>query len=155
MIIQKTILTSLFIGISFLLSGCSIVTNALGAQGPKFNEFKQAKKEHGMLYIYRPSAVYGSPLTWDIHIEDSKSSEFIAGTLLNGGYISIELPVGETQVWSKIDGVSIVGIDIQEGKVSCVKSGMISAEATTRVPELETVNITQCKSEIIKTNLVQ
>lgn len=155
MITSRTILAILFIGITFLFSGCSMVTNALGAQGPKFNDFKQAKQNHGMLYIYRPSAVYGSPLTWDIHIEDSKSSEFIAGTLLNGGYISVELPVGETQIWSKIDGISIISVDIQEGEVSCVKSGMISADVTTRVPELETVNITQCKSEIIKTNSVK
>ena len=155
MSISKVTVVNLSIGIILLFSGCSTISAPFSAKGEQFAGFKKPEENRGMVYIYRPNKFAGGAVSYDIHVGTSKTPDFLAGTLLNGGYIEIDLPIGETEIWAKVDDNSIIAFDIKNGKTYCIKSALIMADITTRSPDLEIVNMSQCKSEILETKLVQ
>lgn len=157
MIPFKILAASLSIGGILLFSGCSVISAVSGAKGQEFVEFKKPQENHGVVYVYRPRIFVGGGITYDVHVSNETTSDIIVGELLNAGYFEIDLPIGVTDIWAKVDAVDSVTLDIKNGKIYCVKSipatieWTLLAGPTTRSPNFETVDLTTCKSEIITT----
>ena len=155
MTLLKIMAVSLAISTMLLFSGCSAILEPYSAQGKEFSKFKEPHENHGMVYIYRPSKLIGFPVSYDINVINPKVDDFVAGKLLNAGYIEIELPVGPTEIWAKIDANDFVNFNIKNGKTYCVKGGFAQVGLAARSPDFEVVNISQCRSEIIKTRQIK
>ena len=104
-------------GVGLFLSGC-------GASGQQFNGFSTPKENHGLVYVYRPSALFGSGVYYDIHVTNTSKSDFIAGEIVNGSYLPLDLPLGESEIWAQTESKSSVVLDVKEGESYCIKGGV-------------------------------
>jgi len=127
----------------FLFTGC-------GAKGQQFTEFAKPKPNQGLVYVYRPSSFVGSGVYYDIHVTNETTSDFIAGELVNGSYLEIDVPIGESEIWGKTEAKSSVTVDIGEGDIQCVKGGVGIGFIVGR-PNLQIVDMDTCKTEIVNT----
>lgn len=132
------------ISVSVLLfTGC-------GAKGQQFTEFAKPKPNQGLVYVYRPKSLVGGGVYYDIHVTNETTPDFIAGELVNGSYIEIDVPTGESEIWGKAEAKSSVTVDIDEGDIQCVKGGVGIGFIVGR-PNLQIVDMETCKAEIIET----
>lgn len=134
-----------FVIISFL-SGCGAMT------GRQFTEFKAPKPEQGLVYVYRPSGIMGVGVSYPIHVTNSSTPGYIAGNLVNGGYVTTYVPVGENEIWAKTESKSSITLDVKEGETYCVR-GSVGIGFVVGRPNLEIVDMATCKAEIINTKL--
>jgi len=144
---SKTTLVGLIVstGAVLFLSGC-------GASGQQFSQFATPKQDRGLVYVYRPSSFVGGGVYYDIHVTNPSNSDFIAGELVNGSYVQIDIPSGESEIWGKTESKSSVTLDIKKGETYCVKGGVGIGFIVGR-PNLEVVDMAICKTEIVETKL--
>lgn len=124
----------------FIFTGC-------GAKGQVFKEFEKPKKNAGIAYIYRPSSILGAAVYYDIHVTNKTTSNQNAGRLSNGGYVKVDLPVGENEIWGKTEVKSSVTLDIKDGTISCIKGG-VGIGFIIGHPHLSIVDMATCSEEI-------
>jgi len=127
----------------FIFTGC-------GAKGQVFREFEKPKENKGIAYIYRPSGFVGSAVYYDIHVTNETTPDQIAGRLSNGGYVKVDLPIGENEIWGETESKSSVTLDIKDGDISCIK-GSVGIGFFLGRPHLSIVDMDTCKTEIIGT----
>ena len=146
---SKTTLVGLMVaaGAVLFLSGC-------GASGAQFSQFATPKQDQGLVYVYRPKAFGGSGVYYDIHVTNPSTPDLIAGELVNGSYVQIDVPSGESEVWGKTESKSSVTLDIKKGETYCVKGGVGIGFLLGR-PNLEIVDMDTCKKEIVETKLTK
>ncbi len=92
----------------------------------------------------------GGGVYYDIHVTNETTPDFIAGELVNGSYIEIDVPTGESEIWGKAEAKSSVTVDIDEGDIQCVKGGVGIGFIVGR-PNLQIVDMETCKAEITET----
>ena len=110
---RKTIGMSLLsIGLMIAISGCS-------ATGSKFVKPKAPTKNKGMLYVYRPSSLFGAGMYYDVRVDGK-----VIGTVRNGGYIAKELSLGKKTLSAKTEAVTSIPIIIRKNQTTCVKAGI-------------------------------
>jgi hypothetical protein len=143
MSVVKVMTACLSISAILLFSGCS-------AKGQQFVEFKKPQENRGMVYVYRPSSFVGSGVHYDIHATNPTTPDFIAGELVNGGYVEMDLPSGESEIWGKTEAKASVTLDVKNGEIYCVKGGVGIGFLVGR-PNLEIVDMAKCKVEIVET----
>lgn len=139
----KMIMMGLPISALLLFSGC-------GAKGPQFTEFAKPQDNRGMVYIYRPTSFMGAGVYYDMHATNTTMPDFTAGTLRNGGYVQMDLPIGESEIWGKTEAKSSVTLDIKNGETYCIRGGVGVGFFVGR-PHLEIVDMATCKGEIVET----
>lgn len=141
------------IGVSIVsilfLNGCS------SAKGPQFTEYKKPQENHGMLYVYRSSILKGSAIDYNIYIKNNTMKNYLAGELVNGSYLEVDLPIGESKILMitqrLVERTKALQIDIKNGEVLCVKGGEDEEGFTPGTTILKIVDMAKCKSEIVKT----
>jgi hypothetical protein len=94
-----------------LLSGC--------CQTHKYKPVVGIPVNKGVIYIYRPSNIFGSALTFDVY---SGQNAIVA--LKNDTYYPYIVDPGETVLWSKNSSTSTVTVDVKEGEEIYVKCGI-------------------------------
>ena len=146
---SKTTLVGLMVSIGsvLFLSGC-------GASGQQFSQFATPKQDRGLVYVYRPSSMLGGGVYYDIHVTNSSNTDFIAGELVNGSYVQIDIPSGESEIWGKTESKSSITLDVKKGETYCVKGGVGIGFLVGR-PNLEIVDMATCKTEIVETKLTK
>ena len=146
---SKTTLVGLMVSIGsvLFLSGC-------GASGQQFSQFATPKQDRGLVYVYRPSSMLGGGVYYDIHVTNSSNTDFIAGELVNGSYVQIDIPSGESEIWGKTESKSSITLDVKKGETYCVKGGAGIGFLVGR-PNLEIVDMATCKTEIVETKLTK
>lgn len=137
-----------------LLSTSVLLFTGCGAKGQQFTEFAKPKSNQGLVYVYRPSSFVGGGVYYDIHVTNETTPDFIAGELVNGSYIEIDVPVGESEIWGKTEAKSSVTVDVNEGDIQCVKGGVGIGFIVGR-PHLEIVDMATCEKEIVGTKKPQ
>ena len=144
---SKTTLAGLIVSVGavLFLSGC-------GASGQQFSQFATPKQDRGLVYVYRPSSFVGGGVYYDIHVTNPSNPDFIAGELVNGSYVQIDIPSGDSEIWGKTESKSSVTLDIKKGETYCVKGGVGIGFIVGR-PNLEVVDMTTCQTEIVETKL--
>ena len=135
------------IGAVLFLSGC-------GASGQQFSQFATPKQDRGLVYVYRPESFVGGGVYYDIHVTNPSNPDFIAGELVNGSYVQIDIPSGENEIWGKTESKSSVTLDVKKGETYCVKGGVGIGFLVGR-PNLEVVDMATCKTEIVETKLTK
>ncbi|NBL00754.1 MAG: DUF2846 domain-containing protein [Erysipelotrichia bacterium] len=142
---NKSIILGLVFSASVVLflSGC-------GASGQQFSQFSTPKPDKALVYVYRPSAFVGGGVYYNIHVTNTSTPDFIAGELVNGSYLQIDVPAGENELWGQTESKSSVTIDAKKGEIYCVKGGVGIGFIVGR-PSLDIVDMTTCKTEIIET----
>ena len=146
---SKTTLAGLIVSVGavLFLSGC-------GASGQQFSQFATPKQDRGLVYVYRPSSFVGGGVYYDIHVTNPSNPDFIAGELVNGSYVQIDIPSGESEIWGKTESKSSVTLDVKKGETYCVKGGVGIGFIVGR-PNLEVVDMAICKTEIVETKLTK
>jgi hypothetical protein len=76
--------------------------------------------------------------------------DLIAGELVNGSYVKVDVPKGKNEIWGKTEAKSSIMLDIKEGDIQCVK-GSVGMGLFIGHPHLEIVDMKLCKSEIFST----
>lgn len=142
-----------FVGIGLSLGAVAFFTGC-GAKGQQFTGFAKPKENQGLVYVYRPSGMVGAAVYYDIHVTNPTTVDFIAGELVNGGYVEIDVPTGENEIWGKTEAKSSVTLDVKNGDIHCVKGGVGIGFLLGR-PNLEIVDIDKCKVEITETKKAQ
>lgn len=150
----QVVTASLSVSAILLLNGCS----ALNPQpkGAQFTEFKKPQENQGTVYVYRQSSWMTGIASYDIDVSSSVVRNFRVRTLSNGGYIELDLPVGESKILGEASNMSgvlrgdSVTLDIKNGEVYCLE-GSIGIAYPKHYTKLEIVDIAKCKSEIIAT----
>lgn len=145
--IAKLAVLGLTLGAVVLFTGC-------GAKGQQFTGFAKPKENKGLVYVYRPSGFVGGGVYYDIHVTNPSTPDFIAGELVNGGYVEVDVPTGENEIWGKTEAKSSVTLDIKSGDIHCVKGGVGVGFLVGR-PSLEIVDLDKCKVEITETKKAQ
>lgn len=140
---KKIIALSILVSAFFFFTGC-------GATGAQFTGFAQPKQNQGLVYVYRPSGFVGSGVYYDIHVTNSTNPDLIAGELVNGSYVKVDVPKGKNEIWGKTEAKSSIMLDIKEGDIQCVK-GSVGMGLFIGRPHLELVDMRICKSEIFST----
>lgn len=140
-------IVGIFIGTIFLFTGC-------GAKGQQFAGFAKPKENRGLVYVYRPNGFVGGGVYYDIHVTNSTTPDFIAGELVNGGYVEVDVPTGENEIWGKTEAKSSITLDVKNGDIHCVKGGVGVGFLVGR-PNLEIVDSEKCKTEIVETKKAQ
>lgn len=130
-------------GATMFLSGC-------GASGQQFTQFAKPQPDKGLVYVYRPSAFMGSGVYYDIHVTNPSAPDYVAGELVNGSYVQIDVPVGENEVWGKTESKSSVTLDVKQGETYCVRGGVGIGFIVGR-PNLEIVDMATCQAQIVET----
>lgn len=136
------------------LLGAIVFFTGCGAKGEQFSEFAKPKENQGLVYVYRPNSFVGGGVYYDIHVTNPTNPDFIAGELVNGGYVEIDVPAGENEIWGKTEAKSAVTLDIKNGDIHCVKGGVGVGFLVGR-PNLEIVDMNRCKAEITETKKAQ
>lgn len=146
---SKTTLVGLMVstGVVLFLSGC-------GASGQQFSQFATPKQDRGIIYVYRPESFVGGGVYYDIHVTNPSNPDFIAGELVNGSYVQIDIPSGENEIWGKTESKSSVTLDVKKGETYCVK-GSVGIGFFVGRPNLEVVDMATCKTEILETKLTK
>jgi len=135
------------VGAVIALSGC-------GASGQQFAGFATPKQDRGLVYVYRPSGFFGGGVYYDIHVTNPSTPDFIAGELVNGSYVQIDMPSGESEIWGQTESKSAVTVDVKKGETYCVRGGVGIGFLVGR-PNLEIVDMATCKTEIVETKLTK
>jgi len=136
----KISLASIIVGTSFL--GCT-------AKGPQFSTFKNAEKNSGMLYAYRPSKFTGMVVPYDIvNVATGKP----IGELRNNSYFSKNLPVGKYVLRAV---TNVVKVEIKNNELVCIRSfidGEMDVGHFQSTSEIHQVPNDICLQEIRETN---
>lgn len=132
------------VGAAMFLSGC-------GASGQPFSQFATPKQDQGLVYVYRPSSVLGMGVYYDIHVTNPTNPDLIAGELVNGSYVEVDVPVGENEIWGRTESKTSVTLDVKNGETYCVKGGVGIGFFIGR-PNFEIVDMQTCQTEIVGTN---
>ncbi len=142
---NKSIIFGLIVSATavLFLSGC-------GASGQQFSQFATPQPDKGLVYVYRPSSLLGAGVYYDIHVTNPSNPNLIAGELVNGSYLKIDVPVGESEVWGQTESKASVTLDIKNGETYCVKGGVGIGFIVGR-PNLDIVDMNTCKTEIAET----
>jgi hypothetical protein len=133
----------LVVGILFILNGCS-------RSGQPFTEFETPIDNKGIVYVYRPDNSSGNNLAYNINVNNAITYNYVAGKLLNGGYIKIYLPVGKNEIYAEPDTENLLTLNIKDKDVSCIRGSINTDQAVTHL-YLSVVNMDTCKSEIVET----
>lgn len=141
---KKTLWVIIFVGVAMFLSGC-------GASGQPFSQFATPKQDQGLVYVYRPSSVLGMGVYYDIHVTNPTNPDLIAGELVNGSYVEVDVPVGENEIWGRTESKTSVTLDVKNGETYCVKGGVGIGFFIGR-PNFEIVDMQTCQTEIVGTN---
>lgn len=141
---KKTLWVIIFVGVAMFLSGC-------GASGQPFSQFATPKQDQGLVYVYRPSSVLGMGVYYDIHVTNPTNPDLIAGELVNGSYVEVDVPVGENEIWGRTESKTSVTLDVKNGETYCVKGGVGIGFFIGR-PNFEIVDMQTCQAEIVGTN---
>ena len=141
---KKTLWVMISVGAAMFLSGC-------GASGQPFSQFATPKQDQGLVYIYRPSSVLGMGVYYDIHVTNPTNPDLIAGELVNGSYVEVDVPVGENEIWGRTESKSSVTLDVKNGETYCIKGGVGIGFFIGR-PNFEIVDMQTCQTEIVGTN---
>ena len=141
---KKTLWVIIFVGVAMFLSGC-------GAAGQSFSQFATPKQDQGLVYVYRPSSVLGMGVYYDIHVTNPTNPDLIAGELVNGSYVEVDVPVGENEIWGRTESKTSVTLDVKNGETYCVKGGVGIGFFIGR-PNFEIVDMQTCQTEIVGTN---
>ena len=131
------------VGAALFLSGC-------GASGQPFSQFATPKPDQGLVYVYRPSSVLGMGVYYDIHVTNPTNPDLIAGELVNGSYVEVDVPVGENEIWGRTESKSSVTLDVKNGETYCIKGGVGIGFLVGR-PNFEIVDMQTCQTEIVGT----
>lgn len=134
--------------------GAVIAFSGCGASGQQFSQFAVPKQDKGLVYVYRPSSFVGGGVYYDIHVTNPSTPDFIAGELVNGSYVQIDIPSGESEIWGKTESKSSVTVDVKNGETYCVRGGVGIGFLIGR-PNLEIVDMATCKTEIVETKLTK
>lgn len=140
---KKTLWVMISVGAALFLSGC-------GASGQPFSQFATPKQDQGLVYVYRPSSVLGMGVYYDIHVTNPTNPDLIAGELVNGSYVEVDVPVGENEIWGRTESKSSVTLDVKNGETYCIKGGVGIGFLVGR-PNLEIVDMQTCQTEIVGT----
>lgn len=140
---KKTLWVIIFVGVAMFLSGC-------GASGQPFSQFATPKQDQGLVYVYRPSSVLGMGVYYDIHVTNPTNPDLIAGELVNGSYVEVDVPVGENEIWGRTESKTSVTLDVKNGETYCVKGGVGIGFFIGR-PNFEIVDMQTCQTEIVGT----
>ena len=142
---SKSIILGLFFSASAILflSGC-------GASGQQFSQFATPQPDKSIVYVYRPGSLFGSGVQYDIHVTNPSNPDVIAGELVNGSYLKIDIPEGENELWGQTESKASVTLDIKKGETYCVKGGVGIGFILGR-PNLDIVDMNTCKIEIAET----
>lgn len=140
---------SIILGLVFSASAV-VFLSGCGASGQQFTQFATPKSDKALVYVYRPSSFVGGGVYYDIHVTNTSTSDSIAGKLVNGSYLQIDLPAGENELWGKTESKSSVTLDAKKGETYCVKGGVGIGFIVGR-PNLDIVDMTTCKIEIAET----
>ena len=127
-----------------------LVFTGCGAKGAPFAGFTQPKENRGMIYIYRPTAFIGGGVYYDIHVTTPTMGDFVVGELLNGGYIGVDVPTGQNEIWGETEAKASVTLTVQNGDTHCIRGGIGMGILVGR-PRLEVVDLETCKAEIVNT----
>lgn len=141
---KKTLWVMISVGAAMFLSGC-------GASGQPFSQFATPKQDQGLVYVYRPSSVLGMGVYYDIHVTNPTNPDLIAGELVNGSYVEVDVPVGENEIWGRTESKTSVTLDVKNGETYCVKGGVGIGFFIGR-PNFEIVDMQTCQTEIVGTN---
>lgn len=141
---KKTLWVMISVGAAMFLSGC-------GASGQPFSQFATPKQDQGLVYVYRPSSVLGMGVYYDIHVTNPTNPDLIAGELVNGSYVEVDVPVGENEIWGRTESKTSVTLDVKNGETYCVKGGVGIGFFIGR-PNFEIVDMQTCQAEIVGTN---
>jgi hypothetical protein len=117
------------------LSGCT-------GNGPQFTSVQQPKHGKGILYVYRPSSLMGAGMHYDV-----KVNSHVIGSMDNGEYMSKELSHGQKVVSATTESTTTLPVNIQKGKMTCVRAGIGFGVLVGR-PTLEHVDNNTCLKEI-------
>ena len=140
---KKTLWVMISVGAALFLSGC-------GASGQPFSQFATPKQDQGLVYVYRPSSVLGMGVSYDTHVTNPTSADLIAGELVNGSYVEVDVPVGENEIWGRTESKSSVTLDVKNGETYCIKGGVGIGFLVGR-PNVEIVDMQTCQTEIVGT----
>lgn len=143
----KALSLMVLVGAVIALSGC-------GASGQQFTQFATPKADRGLVYVYRPSSFVGGGVYYDIHVTNPANADFIAGELVNGSYVQIDVPSGESEIWGKTESKSSVTVDVKQGETYCVRGGVGIGFLVGR-PNLEIVDMATCRTQIVETKLTK
>lgn len=139
MSIWRSSLKCLLLTLSLLVSGC------ITTLGPVYSKVDQIPDNVGLIYFYRPAALFSGGLSYDI-----KSGETVITTLKNGGYFPYFAVPGEKEFWAKTEVKSSVTLDVKAGQTYYVKGevgvGILIARPHLMVvaPEIAEREIAHC-----------
>ena len=87
---------------------------------------------------------------YDIRVTNPSTPDLIAGQLVNGSYVEVDVPVGENEIWGRTESKSSVTLDVKNGETYCIKGGVGIGFLVGR-PNLEIVDMQTCQTEIVGT----
>lgn len=98
-----------------------------------------------MLYVYRPSQLYGGGLYYDVHIDKE-----LMGTLKNGAFLEKELPAGTYEIWAETEAKRNIDVTLEPATVTCIRGGVTLGFMVGR-PTFSPVPLNQCTEELAGT----
>ena len=131
-----------------VLSSFLLMTGCITTLGPAYSEIDQIPDNVGLIYFYRPSALYQGGLSFDV-----KTGETVITSLKNGGYFPYFSPPGEKEFWAKTETKSSVTLDIKAGQIYYIK-GEVGVGILVSRPHLMVVAPEIAEKEIAKCNLI-
>ena len=140
---MKSIRTTsiLMILLSLGLQGC--------ATGPPFQPVAEIPADKVLVYIYRPGAIFGSGVVYDVHVGEK---EIVA--LRPKGYFPYFAAPGETEFWSRTEAKATVATNLSEGETYYLRGG-VGLGFFVGHPKLTFVSEEEGSSEIQDTNLLK
>ena len=121
-----------------LLSACS-------ATGTLFSSLTPPAEGMGKIYVYRPSALKGAAIHYDI-----KANDNYIGHIRNGGYFDAELQPGNYNLTAQTEVERGISVPLQAGEIQCVKTSVGLGLLAGR-PKFSLVPIEQSRNEITST----
>jgi hypothetical protein len=129
---------------SFLLvTGC-----ATWLLGPVYSKIDKIPDDAGLVYFYRPSALRGVWLFYDV-----KMGETVITRLYNGGYYPYFSVPGETEFWAEYGSTSssVIRLDVKAGQTYYIRGEVVDEFLIRRLhlvvvaPEIAEKEIVDCK----------
>lgn len=124
-----------------LLSGCATL-------GPKFHQATKIPDGMALVYVYRPSSIFGVAAPYDVKVGDS-----VIATLHDGGYFPYYAKPGELELWAKTETRSAVTLTVKAGEIYYVK-GTVRTGLFLKRPHLIPVPTSVGEAEIVECKLI-
>jgi hypothetical protein len=131
-----------------LLSSLLLMTGCITTLGPVYSKVDKIPDNVGLVYFYRPSALYQGGFSYDV-----KTGETVITSLKNGGYFPYFSPPGEIEFWARTETKSSVTLDVKAGQTYYIK-GEVGAFILVPRPHLMVVAPEIAEKEIVKCYLI-